>query len=187
MTTSTIAITLLLVLSPLHFSHQILQPLRQKITSVILASSILLGSTESNAASSKLVNLEPAAIVKIVAADITDRQALITADFTRDIYSEKCSFQDEIDTYPIDKYVSGTKALFNKDKSHVDLVGDVVATSDSVDFKFSEILAFNIPFNPSVFLTGRVKLSRGEDGLITSSREFWDQSVPVVLSTVKFR
>ena len=63
----------------------------------------------------------------------------------------------------------------------------MVATSESVDFKFSEILAFNIPFNPSVFLTGRVKLSRGEDGLVTSSREFWDQSVPAVLSTVKFR
>ena len=186
-TAATLAITVLLVLPHLLSSHQILLPLRQKISSVILASSILLGSTDSNAASTKLVNLEPAAIIKIVAADITDRQALITADFTRDIYSEKCTFQDEIDIYPIDKYVSGTKALFNKDKSHVDLVGDVVATSESVDFKFSEILAFNIPFNPSVFLTGRVKLSRGEDGLVTSSREFWDQSVPAVLSTVKFR
>ena len=187
MTAATLAITVLLVLPHFLYSHQILLPLRQKISSVILASSILLGSTDSNAASTKLVNLEPAAITKIVAADITDRQALITADFTRDIYSEKCTFQDEIDIYPIDKYVSGTKALFNKDKSHVDLVGDVVATSESVDFKFSEILAFNIPFNPSVFLTGRVKLSRGEDGLVTSSREFWDQSVPAVLSTVKFR
>lgn len=187
MTAATLAITVLLVLPHFLYSHQILLPLRQKISSVILASSILLGSTDSNAASTKLVNLEPAAITKIVAADITDRQALITADFTRDIYSEKCTFQDEIDIYPIDKYVSGTKALFNKDKSHVDLVGDVVATSESVDFKFSEILAFNIPFNPSVSLTGRVKLSRGEDGLVTSSREFWDQSVPAVLSTVKFR
>ena len=187
MTAATLAITVLLVLPHFLSSHQILLPLRQKISSVILASSILLGSTDSNAASTKLVNLEPAAITKIVAADITDRQALITADFTRDIYSEKCTFQDEIDIYPIDKYVSGTKALFNKDKSHVDLVGDVVSTSESVDFKFSEILAFNIPFNPSVFLTGRVKLSRGEDGLVTSSREFWDQSVPAVLSTVKFR
>ena len=187
MTTLPLAITLLLLRSPLLLSHQILLPLRQKLSSVILASSILLGSTELNAASAKLINLEPAAMAKIVAGDITDRQALITADFTRDIYSEKCTFQDEIDTYPIDKYVSGTKALFNKDKSHVDLVGDVVATSESVDFKFSEVLAFNIPFNPSVFLTGRVKLSRGDDGLVTSSREFWDQSVPAVLSTVKFR
>jgi hypothetical protein len=151
------------------------------LASFMISSSLMLGSSES-----KMLNLKPTEIAIIVASDITERQALITADFTRDIYSEKCTFQDEIDTYPIDKYVSGTKALFNKDKSHVELVGDVTSTAESVDFRFSEVLAFNIPFNPSVSLTGRVKLSRGPDGLIVSSREFWDQSVPTVLSTVKF-
>jgi hypothetical protein len=151
------------------------------LASFMISSSLMLGSSES-----KMLNLKPIEIAIIVASDITERQALITADFTRDIYSEKCTFQDEIDTYPIDKYVSGTKALFNKDKSHVELVGDVTSTAESVDFRFSEVLAFNIPFNPSVSLTGRVKLSRGPDGLIVSSREFWDQSVPTVLSTVKF-
>jgi hypothetical protein len=151
------------------------------LASFMISSSLMLGSSES-----KMLNLKPTEIAIIVASDITERQALITADFTRDIYSEKCTFQDEIDTYPIDKYVSGTKALFNKDKSHVELVGDVTSTAESVDFRFSEVLAFNIPFNPSVSLTGRVKLSRGPDGLIVSSREFWDQSVPAVLSTVKF-
>jgi hypothetical protein len=151
------------------------------LASFMISSSLMLGSSES-----KMLNLKPTEIAIIVASDITERQALITADFTRDIYSEKCTFQDEIDTYPIDKYVSGTKALFNKDKSHVELVGDVTSTAESVDFRFSEVLAFNIPFNPSVSLTGRVKLLRGPDGLIVSSREFWDQSVPTVLSTVKF-
>jgi hypothetical protein len=151
------------------------------LASFMISSSLMLGSSES-----KMLNLKPTEIAVIVASDITERQALITADFTRDIYSEKCTFQDEIDTYPIDKYVSGTKALFNKDKSHVELVGDVTSTAESVEFRFSEVLAFNIPFNPSVSLTGRVKLSRGPDGLIVSSREFWDQSVPTVLSTVKF-
>jgi hypothetical protein len=151
------------------------------LASFMISSSLMLGSGES-----KMLNLKPTEIATIVSSDITERQALITADFTRDIYSEKCTFQDEIDTYPIDKYVSGTKALFNKDKSHVELVGDVTSSAESVDFRFSEVLAFNIPFNPSVSLTGRVKLSRGPDGLIVSSREFWDQSVPAVLSTVKF-
>lgn len=160
--------------------------LRTQISTIILTSSFLIGNAGASGASTKLMNLEPSAMAKIVAADITERQALITADFTRDMYSEKCTFQDEIDTYPIDKYVSGTKALFNKDKSHVDLVGEVTVNEESADFRFSEILAFNIPFNPRVSLTGRVKLSRGADGLITSSREFWDQSVPAVLSTVKF-
>lgn len=156
------------------------------LASFMISSSLMLGSGDLNIVSNKMINLKPTEIATIVASDITDRQALITADFTRDIYSEKCTFQDEIDTYPIDKYVSGTKALFNKDKSHVELVGDVISTSESVDFRFSEVLAFNIPFNPRVSLTGKVKLSRGPDGLIVSSREFWDQSVPAVLSTVKF-
>ena len=161
--------------------------LRRQISAIVLTSSLMIGSSDpSAAAAAKMTNLEPSAMAMIVAADITERQALITADFTREIYSEKCTFQDEIDTYPMDKYVSGTKALFNKEKSHVDLVGDVVVTDASADFRFSEVLAFNIPFNPRVTLTGKVKLSRGPDGLITSSREFWDQSVPAVLSTVKF-
>ena len=160
--------------------------IKRRISTILLTSSFLICNVGASEAADKLINLEPSVMAKIVAADITERQALITADFTRDMYSEKCTFQDEIDTYPIDKYVSGTKALFNKDKSHVDLVGEVTVTEESADFRFSEILAFNIPFNPRVSLTGRVKLSRGPDGLITSSREFWDQSVPAVLSTVKF-
>ena len=94
---------------------------------------------------------------------------------------------DEIDTYEIDKYVTGTKALFNAAKSHVDLVGNVEADKDSVNFKFSEKLTFNIPFNPAVSLTGRVKLTRNPDtGLVSYSREYWDQKVNEVLSTVSF-
>ena len=164
-----------------------LKVVRQHISAIALTGALIIGCSDpSAAAGAKMTNLEPSAMAMIVAADITERQALITADFTREIYSEKCTFQDEIDTYPIDKYVSGTKALFNREKSHVDLVGDVVVTDASADFRFSEVLAFNIPFNPRVTLTGKVKLSRGPDGLITASREYWDQSVPAVLSTVKF-
>jgi hypothetical protein len=137
-------------------------------------------------ADDKLTNLPAADMAKIVAADITERQALITADFTRAIYSEKASFQDEIDTYPIDKYVQGTKALFNAGKSHVDLVGPVEANDKEVNFKFQETLAFNIPFNPKVTLSGKVTLTRGDGGLVVYSREFWDQSVPDVLKTVTF-
>jgi hypothetical protein len=39
----------------------------------------------------------------------------------------------------MDKYVSGTRALFNKEKSHVDLVGDVLVTQNDVEFHFSEV------------------------------------------------
>jgi hypothetical protein len=67
------------------------------------------------------------------------------------------------------------------------LVGNVEADKDAINFRFKEKLTFNIPFSPAVKLTGKVKLSRDPtSGLITYSREFWDQSVIEVLSTVSF-
>ena len=67
--------------------------------------------------------------------------------------------------------------------SHVDLVGEVKADASEVSFRFSEVLAFNLPFlKPKVPLTGRLVLTRGSDGLITSYREFWDQGVFATLS-----
>lgn len=107
--------------------------------------------------------------------------------FSSSFTNTDCKFQDEIDIYKIDDYVRGTKALFDPERSHVDLVGEVVASDTEVNFKFSEVLTFNVPFKPHVSLTGRVTLSRGNDGLISSSREYWDSSVPKVLSTVSFK
>ena len=128
---------------------------------------------------------------KIISNDISQRQALITADFTRDLYSEKCTFQDEIDIYPIDKYITGTKALFNSELSHVDLIGNVEFAQNNIgstiySFKFKELLTFNIPFNPYVYLTGKVELKRSPDGLIETSREYWDEKPITVISKVKF-
>lgn len=116
-------------------------------------------------------------------------QALITADFTRSLYSEDCKFQDEIDTYPIDQYIKGTKALFDPSASHVDLTSGVSHSDEGggvYRFKFSEVLAFNVPFKPKVALTGRVELRQGSDGLIEYSREFWDKSVGDVLKGIYF-
>lgn len=136
----------------------------------------------------KKVNIDATAITRIVGEDITLRQALVTADFSREIYDESCKFQDEIDVYPLESYVKGTKALFNAERSHVDLAGPVEldAVKNTVTFPFKETLSFNIPFHPYVYLTGRVELSRGANGLIVYSREFWDDSVPNVLSHIKF-
>jgi len=148
----------------------------------------LLNFNHVYALDNKLVNLDNNKIASIVTDDIIKRQALITADFTRDIYKENCKFQDEIDTYEINQYIKGTKALFNAEKSHVDLIGNVEADKDFVKFAFSEKLTFNVPFSPAVTLTGKVKLTRDpENGLISYSREYWDQSVNKVLSTVKFQ
>ena len=67
------------------------------------------------------------------------------------------------------------------------LVGDVDVNEKEVTFRFDEDLMFNIPFKPVVALTGKVVLTRDErTGLITSYREFWDQSVNEVLKTAKF-
>ena len=112
----------------------------KKIACVAAGLSILQGGV-SEAAPLKRTGLTSKEITHIVAADITERQALITADFSRDIYSEQATFKDEIDTYPIDKYVSGTKALFDASKSHVDLVGEVTTKDkDSiVVFKFAGV------------------------------------------------
>ena len=111
----------------------------------------------------------------------------VTADFTRSIYSEQATFTDEIDTYEIDKYVAGTKALFDAKLSNVAVDGTVQADPDLVSFRFKEKLTFNIPFKPYVMLSGRVELKRDpKDGLIYNSREFWDETPSNVIKSVKF-
>lgn len=136
----------------------------------------------------KTYNLNTDQIKTIITNDINIRQALITADFTRSIYNEKCKFKDEIDTYTMNQYIQGTKALFDSKKSNVKLISPVLYDNDKhqFNFKFSEILTFNIIFQPRVSLSGRVELTQGDDGLIINSREFWDQSVLDVLKTAKF-
>lgn len=140
----------------------------------------------------KTRNLSDAQLMQIVADDLTIRQALNTADFTRSIYSENCRFQDEIDVYPINEYVKGTKALFDASASHTDLVDSVFISSDpdklkprAINLKFKETLAFNLPLvHPKVDLSGRLELRLDNDNLIDYSREFWDQSALDVLKTV---
>lgn len=136
----------------------------------------------------KSYNLNTEQIKTIITDDINIRQALITADFTRSIYNEKCKFKDEIDTYTMNQYIQGTKALFIPEKSHVKLISPVLYDNNKheFNFKFSEILTFNIIFQPRVTLSGRVELTQGDDGLIINSREYWDQSVVDVLKTAKF-
>eukprot|EP00667_Euglena_gracilis_P017569 EG_transcript_18517 len=131
--------------------------------------------------------LSPAEIAAIVREDVVRRQFLATADLTRSIYSDSATFQDEIDTYPINQWVRGTQQLFVGEGSTVRLVGDVQATDARVEFRFDEDLMFRIPFRPVVHLTGRVVLTRDpQSGLITAYREFWDQSILEVLASVKF-
>ncbi|KAJ1443960.1 hypothetical protein B484DRAFT_441343, partial [Ochromonadaceae sp. CCMP2298] len=96
-----------------------------------LLAPILVAFSLTDAASAdpaKTRNLSPQQMSHIIAEDISIRQALITADFSRAIYSEACQFQDEIDVYPMDQYVKGTSALFDARLSHVDLTSEVTFT-----------------------------------------------------------
>lgn len=146
-----------------------------------------LSSHSTAVGDKKTINLPDAEIVRIVTDDLTLRQALNTADFTRSIYSDNCQFQDEIDVYSINDYVRGTKALFDATESHTELLEPVKLESngEAIIAKFRETLSFKLPFiHPKVDLSGRLRLELNQDRLISFSREYWDQSIPEVLSTI---
>ena len=136
----------------------------------------------------KLTGISDAELKRIIKSDVVDKQFLVSADLTREVYDEFANFIDEIDTYPMQKWIVGTKRLFVAEKSQVNLVGDVDVSKDRVEFRFDEDLMFRIPLlYPVVSLTGRVVLDRDPTtGLITKYQEFWDQSVSDVLKTAKF-
>jgi len=103
------------------------------------------------------------------------------------VYDESATFTDEIDEYTMDKWIKGTKSLFVASGSRVSLVGDIDVSTKAVSFRFSEDLMFNKAVKPVCSLSGKVVLERDENtGLITSYREYWDQSVNEVLKTAKF-
>lgn len=144
------------------------------------------GTALAIAAAAKQTNLSDNELGAAVAADIRERQFLVTGDITRSLFDEGATFKDEIDTYTMDKWISGTKKLFGNSYSHIDLIGDVRVEASRVEFRFSERLQFNIPLlNPKVDLSGTVELKRGPDGLITEYVEHWDQPVGEVLSKIQ--
>ena len=135
----------------------------------------------------KAKNLPPKELAKRVERDLVENQFLATANFDRTLYDESCTFQDEIDTYELDKFIKGTSKLFVADRSHVDLTSPVTASNESVEFAFKEDLCFNIPFRPTVFVSGRVVLERDpSSGLFVKYREYWDQKPNDVLRGARF-
>jgi hypothetical protein len=137
----------------------------------------------------KQLNLSSEQLARIVIGDVTERQFMVTGDFTRSIYDEAATFTDEIDTYEMDPWINGVKRLFIPKGSHIELLADTLTVSDSVvELKFAEDLQFNlILLQPTLSLTGRLVLNRDPtSGLITSYREFWDQDISSVLKTARF-
>lgn len=157
------------------------------LTSVVAQRPAVASDAASADIKPKLSGISDEELKRIITKDVVDNQFLVSADITREVYDESANFIDEIDTYPMQKWIIGTKRLFVAEKSRVSLVGDVDVTKDRVEFRFDEDLMFRIPLRPVVTLTGRVVLERDPDtGLITKYQEFWDQSVGEVLKTAKF-
>jgi hypothetical protein len=140
------------------------------------------------AITSKQERISEEELKRIITSDVVERSFLVSADLTRDVYEEDATFTDEIDTYSISQWISGTKKLFVPEGSRVTLVGDVQVTPETVQFQFDEELMFRIPFRPVVSLSGNVILTRNpETGLISSYTEHWDQDVLSVLKTAKLK
>jgi hypothetical protein len=143
---------------------------------------------EAQAVEDKLLNLENDKLKEIIRKDVVENQYLCNGRLTRSVYDESASFTDEIDTYGMDQWITGTQKLFVAENSQVRLVGDINVTSETVKFRFDEDLQFRIPLRPTVALTGLVVLKRDPaTGLIISYQEFWDQDVATVLKSAKFK
>mmetsp|Transcript_18820 Transcript_18820/g.19096 ORF Transcript_18820/g.19096 Transcript_18820/m.19096 type:complete len:246 (-) Transcript_18820:161-898(-) len=162
-----------------------------------LYASLPTTTTTSSKNDSKQLNLSNDDIMKIIQKDMTENQFLVNGQLTRSIYDESSTFQDEIDTYQLDKWIDGTSKLFDSSRSKVVLVDNSLqimsnpgASSEGstmmngIEFRFVEYLCFNIPFvKPIVYLSGKLELKRNpETGLITSYQEKWDQNIYEVLS-----
>mmetsp|Transcript_45498 Transcript_45498/g.110754 ORF Transcript_45498/g.110754 Transcript_45498/m.110754 type:complete len:224 (-) Transcript_45498:44-715(-) len=134
----------------------------------------------------KRTGLSNEELAELVRKDIVDKQFMVTGDLTRELYSEDCTFQDEIDTYKLEKWIDGTRKLFKNEYSHMDLDGPVTVTDKKVEFRFKERLMFNIPYlKPKVPLTGKLELTRGEGGLFTKYKETWDEPVWKVIVSLR--
>jgi hypothetical protein len=142
----------------------------------------------ARAVEGKLLNLPNDKLKEIIKNDVIENQYLCNGRLTRSVYDERATFTDEIDTYRMDQWITGTQKLFVAENSQVRLVGDIDVTSESVKFSFDENLQFRIPLRPTVSLTGRVVLKRDPaTGLIISYQEFWDQDVATVLKSARFK
>merc|ERR1712087_533737 len=77
--------------------------------SMLLESAPALALLSRESVEEKQRGLSAERLADIVRQDLTARQFLVTGDITRTVYSEDCTFQDEIDTYTISKWIKGTK------------------------------------------------------------------------------
>ena len=141
-----------------------------------------LTATRISESQDKLYHLSKDRLTDILLQDIHERNSLVTADFTPTIYEDACRFQDGsgLDgAYPMKPWILGCKLLFKGDTSKATIIEEsLVVASHQISFRFESDLEFRGPFNPQVFLSGRVVMTRNPvTGLISSYREIWDKNV----------
>ena len=131
-------------------------------------------------------------LVTTLLQDITDRNSLVTADFTRTLYQDDCLFNDGSDldgAYPLKPWILGCKILFCGDHSRTQIIPETLTVSDhEVSFRFESYLEFRGPFRPTISsLTGTIVLTRNYDtGRVCYYQEFWDTSCSEILRQIEF-
>lgn len=169
---------------------------RSAVARMVTAPLVVAASCSTTAApalaadEAKQTNLSDEDLLKIVVdKDLVQNQFLVNGKLTRSVYDESCTFQDEIDTYGLEQWMTGTAKLFDGDRSKVVIVPDSVKIGKEdagrlIQFRFVEYLCFNVPaVKPIVYLSGTLFLKVSEMGLITSYREKWDQDIYKVLTS----
>jgi hypothetical protein len=127
----------------------------------------------------------------VVHKDLVENQFLVNGRLTPEVYDDDCTFTDEIDTYGLDQWRTGTARLFDEKRSRVLLVPGSIQINttknknNEISFRFVEYLCFNIPVvKPIVYLSGTLFLTRSDTtGLVTRYQERWDQDVQTVLTS----
>lgn len=131
-------------------------------------------------------------LIATLLKDITDRNSLVTADFTRTLYQEDCLFNDGSDldgAYPLKPWILGCKLLFCGDHSRGKIVPEsLVVSAQEILFRFESDLEFRGPFQPRVQLCGTIVLTRNLDtGRICYYQEYWDTSCSEILRRAEFQ
>ncbi|GAB5365086.1 hypothetical protein AAMO2058_001026500 [Amorphochlora amoebiformis] len=136
----------------------------------------------------KRTGLSLGEIRDIVQDDFVMRKCLVSGDISKAIYADDCVFTDpQMTCKGLDKFVSGTKALFYAPASELELLGRVEVVGDNQIFaRFREVACFNIPFRPKTYFSGNLTLTvRKQDGLIENYLEQWDLSIPEILRSAR--
>ena len=141
---------------------------REFLTSLVSAGTVIATTTVTadKAAAADKLNLSDEELKKIVKDDILERKFVATGNLTPEIYKPTATFTDEIDTYGMKQWMTGTQKLFVGDQSKVSLLGDVEVSPEKVQFRIDEELVFRIPLRPRVFLSATVSKSLDMPGFV---------------------